>query len=206
MGWFDFLSGKKPTNIEVVPDRIWMTTEAKYAGMAKEVIERASSDTMAILLVAHFPDVLLRLEQLAAELDVQVPLQAVLANQLNTGLAQQLKLDESTVLDVIVGERHPMPSVDDRLEAFADELPCRCWFSHHVSLEDPIMKAFAGPWVQKILHDLGMEEGEAIQSAMVSRRIRKAQEKLETTRVGTTHAESASQWIAMNCPEAASDK
>jgi hypothetical protein len=39
MGFFDSLFGsKKPTNVEVIPDHIWMTTDAKFAGLAKEAV------------------------------------------------------------------------------------------------------------------------------------------------------------------------
>ena len=37
MGIFDTLfRNKKRTNVEVVPDRIWMTAKAKFAGLAEE--------------------------------------------------------------------------------------------------------------------------------------------------------------------------
>lgn len=39
MGFFDSLFGsKKATNVEVTPQRIWMTTDAKFAGLAREVM------------------------------------------------------------------------------------------------------------------------------------------------------------------------
>ena len=178
MGLFDFLfGGKKQTNVEVVPDHIWMTTDAKFAGLAKEAEERSNSETVAILLVAHFPDVLARLEELASQRTWDVPCEVVSAKNLNTQLASSLNLDESSVIDVIVAERHPLPSVDDRLEEFASELPCRCRFSHHVSLEDAVMKVFAGDWVKNILRQMGMKEDEAIESQMVSRRIRQCSRK-----------------------------
>ena len=87
MGFFDSLFGsKKRTNVEVVPDHIWMTTDAKFAGLSKEVEERSRSETVAILLVAHFPDVLARLSELASQ-QTGVPVQAVLADNLDTDLA-----------------------------------------------------------------------------------------------------------------------
>ena len=175
MGFFDTLFGtKKRTNVEVIPDHIWVTTDAKFAGLAKEAEERSKSETAAILLVAHFPDVLARLEELASQQKWEVPCHAIPASNLNTGLAASLHLDESAIIDIIVGERHPLPSVDDRLEEFADELPCRCRFSHHVSLEDAVMKIFAGDWVKNMLKQMGMMEDEAIESQMVSRRIRQS--------------------------------
>ena len=128
-------------------------------------------------------------------------MEAVLASNLSIDTAASLNLDESATIDLIVGERHPLPSVDDDLEEFADELPCRCRFSHHISLEDPVMKIFAGKWVQNMLSKLGMSEDEAIESQMVSRRIRQAQQKIEGRTFGSLDAESAAEWLEKNCPE-----
>ena len=41
------------------------------------------------------------------------------------------------------------------------------------------MRIFAGPWVKSILDRLGMQEGEKIESRMVTRRIEAAQKKVE---------------------------
>lgn len=204
MGLFDFLfGGKKRTNVQVVPDHIWMTTDAKFAGLAKEAEERSKSETVAILLVSHFPDVLARLEELAKQRALGVPCMAVPACNLDADLAASLNLDESAIIDIIVGERHPLPSVDDRLEEFADELTCRCRFSHHVSLDDAVMKAFAGEWIKNVLKQMGMKEDEAIVSQMISHRIRRAQQKIEGRAFGSLDADSAVEWLEKNCPELA---
>src|SRR5690606_32206653 len=143
------------------------------------------SETVAILLVAHFPDVFSRLEEIAHQQTWDVPCEVVSATNLNPHLASGLNLDESAVIDVIVAERHPLPSVDDQLQEFADELPCRCRFSHHVSFDDAVMKAFAGDGVRDLLKQVGLKEDEAIESQMVSRRIRRAQKKIEKRTFGT---------------------
>ncbi len=201
VGFFSSLFGKKqPTNLEVVPDRIWMTTDAKYAGLAAEAEDRSMSEPLAILLVAHFPDVLARLEKVANRRTWRVPLKAVSASKLNTGLAAGLNASEADTIDVIVAERHPLPSVDDRLEAFADELPCRCRFAHHLSLDDAVMETFGGEWVRDILRGLGMSDDQAIESQMVARRIRQAQLKIEGEAYGSSAAGSAAEWLANNCP------
>src|SRR5207302_5501166 len=49
----------------------------------------------------------------------------------------------------------------------------------YLSLEDDLMRVFAGEWVSNVLQKLGMEEGQAIESGMVSRRITAAQKKVE---------------------------
>ncbi|MCR9296963.1 MAG: SEC-C metal-binding domain-containing protein, partial [bacterium] len=47
------------------------------------------------------------------------------------------------------------------------------------SLEDDLMRIFAGDWVRGMMGKLGMGEGEAIENAFVSRRITAAQKKVE---------------------------
>ena len=201
MGLLNFLFGDKtPSNREVVPDRIWLTTDAKFAGIARDVTDRANTGTVAILLVAHFSDVLVRLNAIAAESSV-VPVRALLARDLSADLAASLTLDESATIDVIVAERHPLPSADDRLEEFADAFAFRCRFSHHLSLDDTIFQVFAGPWVQDVLGRLGMTEDEAIESKMVTRRIEQAQRKIETKAYDSLDADSATEWLEKNCPE-----
>ncbi len=48
-----------------------------------------------------------------------------------------------------------------------------------LSLQDDLMRIFAGEWVAGVLQRLGMESGQAIESKMVSRRIESAQKKVE---------------------------
>ena len=202
MGFFSALfGGKKRANVEVVPDHIWMTTDAKFTGLAKDAEERSKSETIAILLVAHFPDVLARLEELVDRQTWDVPCKAVLASDLKTDLATSLNLDESAIIDVIFGERHPLLSVDDRIEEFADVLPCRCGSSHDVSLEDAVLKDFASDWVKTTLGKMGLNEDEAIESPMVSRRIRVTQQRIEDRVLGTVYAGSAAEWLDKICPE-----
>lgn len=202
MGLFDLLFGRgKPKNVTRTGDRIWLSADAKFAGLARELAQRSRSDSVAILLVAHFPDVCQRLETACASAAPQVPVKAVLARDLSPDIASALALDGSAMLDMIVAERHPLPSVDQQIEQFASELPCRCRISYHLSLDDAVIKAFAGEWVRSILMQLGMTADEAIESAMVSRRIQQAQKKIEGMAHGRSEAESAAQWFERNCPE-----
>lgn len=202
MGLIGRLFGsKRQTKVELVCDRIWMTAEAKFAGLAQEAEVRSRCKTVAVLLVAHFPDVLAKLEEIAHARAWDAPCQAALASDLKPELAASLKLDESALLDVIVGERHPLPSVDDRLVEFAQELPCRCRFSHHLSLDDALLSVFAGEWVKSVLKQLGMKENSAVESQLVSRRIRQAQQEIEGRACGSLPAESAAAWLEMNYPE-----
>ena len=53
----------------------------------------------------------------------------------------------------------------------------------YLSLEDDLMRIFAGEWVRNVLTRLGMKEGEAIESKMVSRRIEGAQKESRRTQL-----------------------
>jgi preprotein translocase subunit SecA len=72
-----------------------------------------------------------------------------------------------------------------------------------LSLEDPVMRIFAGDWVQNVLKQLGMKENVSIERKMVSRRIKQAQQKIEGRAFGSSEAESAERWLEKNCPELA---
>jgi preprotein translocase subunit SecA len=54
-----------------------------------------------------------------------------------------------------------------------------------------MMRMFAGEWVQNVLQRLGMNEHEAIQSRMVTRRIQAAAQKIESQAISDLPADSA---------------
>ena len=54
---------------------------------------------------------------------------------------------------------------------------------------------------QKFLREFGMSKDEAIESDVVSRRIRQAQQKIEGRAFGTVNAGSAAEWLEKNCPD-----
>ena len=200
MRLLNFLLGRfAPDNCEIVPDKIWLTTDAKFVGLAKEVAERANSQTVAILLVAHFPEVHARLEEIAS-VTPGVPVKAVLATSLTPDLAASLQLDESSTIDIIVGERHPLLSVDERLEQFAQAFPCRSRLSYHQSLDDPVIEVFSSGWVKDVIAKLGMKQDEAIESELIVHRIKGAQRKIESVAIGNEAAGSAAEWLEKNCP------
>ena len=130
-----------------------------------------------------------------------VPLQATPARNLSTDIAARLNIDESATIDLIVAERHPMLSADDAIMQFAEEIPCNCRLTYHLSLEDPLLKMFVTEFVQRILDSLEMTEEEAIQSSMISRRIKAAQQKIESTVLGNATAKSAAEWLKLNTPQ-----
>ena len=82
-------------------------------------------------------------------------------------------------LHIIGTERHEARRIDLQLRGRCGRQGDPGSSRFYLSLEDDLMRIFAGEWVKNILTRLGMEEGEAIESRMVSRRIEGAQKKVE---------------------------
>jgi preprotein translocase subunit SecA len=80
----------------------------------------------------------------------------------------------------IVGtERHEARRIDNQLRGRAGRQGDPGSSRFYLSLQDDLMRIFAGEWVANILTKLGMQDGQAIESRMVSRRIEAAQKKVE---------------------------
>ncbi len=82
-------------------------------------------------------------------------------------------------LHIIGTERHESRRIDNQLRGRAGRQGDPGTSRFFLSLEDDLMRKFAGEWVSAVLTRLGMEEGEAIESRLVSRRIEGAQKKVE---------------------------
>jgi len=82
-------------------------------------------------------------------------------------------------LHVIGTERHEARRIDLQLRGRCGRQGDPGSSRFYLSLEDDLMRIFAGPWVKSILEKLGMKEGERIESRLVTRRIEAAQKKVE---------------------------
>ncbi|MEO1497279.1 MAG: SEC-C metal-binding domain-containing protein [Planctomycetota bacterium] len=80
----------------------------------------------------------------------------------------------------IVGtERHEARRIDLQLRGRSGRQGDPGSSRFYLSLEDDLMRIFAGEWVKGVLARLGMKDGEAIESSVVTRRIEGAQKKVE---------------------------
>jgi len=89
------------------------------------------------------------------------------------------KVAEAGGLHVIGSERHEARRIDLQLRGRSARQGDPGSSRFFLSLEDDLMRIFAGEWVQTVLGWVGMQEGEAIESRMVSKRIEGAQRKVE---------------------------
>jgi preprotein translocase subunit SecA len=82
-------------------------------------------------------------------------------------------------LHIVGTERHEARRIDLQLRGRCGRQGDPGSSRFYLSLEDDLMRIFAGEWVKNLLTRLGMQEGEAIESRMVTRRIEGAQKKVE---------------------------
>lgn len=202
MALFDWFKGTS-SNVTVLDDVIWLTQRAKLNGIKLALLKRLAEPDrpVAIMLVAHFPHCLAELRQLIEQVGSSDSMTAVSADSLKVDTASTMLFDETQVTDILVAERHPLPSHDQVVLDFAQALPCTCRLVHHLSLNDPVVRAMCGEWVEGILKKLGMAEDEAIESKMVARRIKSAQQKLGEKCFTDYPADSAREWLERNCSE-----
>jgi hypothetical protein len=91
-------------------------------------------------------------------------------------------------------------SHDDAVAQFVQGLSCPATITFHLALDDAPMRIFSGDWVVQVLDRLGMGPDDCIESRMVSRRIRDASRMYEDAATGDRPADSAEEWIRLNCP------
>ncbi|MBL8352814.1 MAG: preprotein translocase subunit SecA, partial [Burkholderiaceae bacterium] len=93
------------------------------------------------------------------------------------GLHEQVKAAGG--LRIIATERHESRRIDNQLRGRAGRQGDPGASRFYLSLEDPLMRIFAGDRVKAIMDRLKMPEGEAIEAGIVSRSIEGAQRKVE---------------------------
>jgi preprotein translocase subunit SecA len=82
-------------------------------------------------------------------------------------------------LHILGTERHESRRIDNQLRGRAGRQGDPGSSRFYLSLEDDLMRIFAGDRVKAIMQRLGMEKGVAIESKMVSKRIEAAQKNVE---------------------------
>jgi preprotein translocase subunit SecA len=82
-------------------------------------------------------------------------------------------------LHVIGTERHTARRIDNQLRGRSGRQGDPGSSRFYVSLQDDLMKMFAGEWTIKVLGWIGMEEGMAIEDKKISKAILRAQKKVE---------------------------
>jgi preprotein translocase subunit SecA len=82
-------------------------------------------------------------------------------------------------LHILGTERHEARRIDNQLRGRAGRQGDPGSSRFYLSLEDDLLRIFAGERISKIMHRLGMEEGVPIESRLISKRIQSAQKAVE---------------------------
>ncbi len=82
-------------------------------------------------------------------------------------------------LHILGTERHEARRIDNQLRGRAGRQGDPGSSRFYLSLEDDLLRIFAGERISKIMHKLGMEEGIPIESRLITRRIQAAQKAVE---------------------------
>ncbi|MEX2173437.1 MAG: preprotein translocase subunit SecA, partial [Pirellulaceae bacterium] len=150
-----------------------VTIATNMAGRGTDIILGGNPETMAwAILQGKYPT---RLDVPPAEWD-----DLIREIEAREGMkAEGVKVRDLGGLHVIGTERHDARRIDLQLRGRCGRQGDPGSSRFYLSLEDDLMRIFAGPWVKTILESLGMKEGERIESRMVTRRIEAAQKKRE---------------------------
>ena len=153
-----------------------------------------------ILLVAHFPQMLRVLQDFAPKLPTKTRLHICLAKSIDGELHSVTAPPAGKASRSSLRSGIPTRSTTTGCCAPLDGLPYPCVLRHHLSLEDALLRMFGGDSVIATLRRLGMREEEAVNSKMVSRRLRGAQNRIAKAATSDLPADSAEQWLRLNAP------
>ena len=100
-------------------------------------------------------------------------------------IKNQWQLDHEKVvalggLRIIGSERHESRRIDNQLRGRSGRQGDPGSSSFYLSMEDPLLRIFAGEKMQALMNKLRLPEGEAIEAGIVSRSIESAQRKVES--------------------------
>ncbi|MDD3586457.1 MAG: SEC-C metal-binding domain-containing protein [Thermoguttaceae bacterium] len=150
-----------------------VTIATNMAGRGTDIILGGNPETMAWSIFQH---------KYPTRLDVPQEEWSAMVEEIET--REHMKAEGETVrelggLHIIGTERHEARRIDLQLRGRCGRQGDPGDSRFFLSLEDDLVRIFAGDWVKNILTRLGMEEGQAIESRMVTRRIEGAQKKIE---------------------------
>ena len=162
---------------------------AKQHAREATIIAQAGSPkmvTIATNMAGRGTDIVLggnvekQVQLVEAEPDLSDAEKAVRIEQLKRewqGLHDQVK--SLGGLRIIATERHESRRIDNQLRGRAGRQGDPGSSRFYLSLDDPLMRIFAGDRVKAIMDRLKMPDGEAIEAGIVSRSIESAQRKVE---------------------------
>ena len=200
----------------MVDDKVWFDETTKLQQLCNDVAD-ACLNGHGVLLISYFEATLSRLSSLLQEKGIShdrfsafnpAELCASSPGKVWVGSALSLNVGQATspavaggTLEIIVAEHHPMQSRDQQLVDSAKRLACDGHLCFHFSLDDPVMRHFGSETIKALYERLGIPKDECISHHLVTRAIRTAQEKIESTVGRDVPTNSAEDWFKYNLPD-----
>jgi preprotein translocase subunit SecA len=162
---------------------------AKQHAREADIVAQAGSPkmiTIATNMAGRGTDIVLggNVEKLIAAVEADESLDAAAKQNQIDRLRVQWTKDHELVkslggLRIIATERHESRRIDNQLRGRSGRQGDPGSSRFYLSLDDPLMRIFAGDRVASIMDRLKMPEGEAIEAGIVTRSIESAQRKVE---------------------------
>jgi len=162
---------------------------AKQHAREAEIVAQAGSPgviTIATNMAGRGTDIVLggnvekKIDQLRADLEVP---EEDKRGRIETLRSEWQQLHEQVVaaggLKIVSSERHESRRIDNQLRGRSGRQGDPGESRFYLSMEDPLLRIFAGDRMRAIMDRLKMPEGEAIEAGMVTRSIETAQRKVE---------------------------
>ncbi len=157
-------------------------TVLKEEGVTKRQAEEMTADEIGLALLRHWAREYTWLSAKAVESSTAEELRAELDKNQRC-LLHRLRwfdgVEDMGGLHVIGTERHESRRIDNQLRGRSGRQGDNGSSRFFVSLEDDLMKMFAGETTMKLLSRLGMKEGDAIEHPWLSKNVERAQKKVE---------------------------
>jgi preprotein translocase subunit SecA len=162
--------------------RCWRHVAPRETGLPRKQIEAMSDDEVKrALLECWYEAHCYGKESKAKSLTDEQLMRAL--DESGACVLHRLRLFENSEdlggLHVVGTERHESRRIDNQLRGRSGRQGDNGSSRFFLSLEDPLMKMFAGPTTLKLLSRLGMKEGDAIEHPMLSKAVGRAQRKVE---------------------------
>ncbi len=194
-----------PTNRNLIridrPDLIFLTKNAKYKAIVEDVKERhakgqpvligtvaiETSELLSIVLKsAGVPHEVLNAKNHAREAEIVAHAgetgRVTIATNM-AGRGTDIKLTPESIqaggLYILGTERHESRRIDNQLRGRSGRQGDPGESRFYISLEDDLIRIFAGDTIKRNMERIGMTEDEQIESSFISKRIEQSQEKVE---------------------------
>ncbi|MFM9999744.1 MAG: SEC-C metal-binding domain-containing protein, partial [Burkholderiaceae bacterium] len=162
---------------------------AKQHAREAEIIAQAGRSnmiTIATNMAGRGTDIVLggniekRMQAIEADPEIDEPVRSHQAAELRAQWgAEHEKVKASGGLRIIATERHESRRIDNQLRGRSGRQGDPGSSRFYLSLDDSLMRIFAGDRVKAIMDRLKMPDGEAIEAGIVTRSIESAQRKVE---------------------------